>query len=513
MKFLLPSDTPHGQRDAITADDDKITVEAGAGTGKTWVLSGRYARLLLENSDLLPNNILTLTYTEAAAGEMKHRIEERLRQELEGSDDYDRKREILEGMSDSWISTIHSFAARQIRESGLSLDIDPKASVITPQQEQDFWNSVREATEFARLQALARSYRNTRLESVAKSLDGDEYFSAAVAKWGADKLSHFAASAAELHASSGRSWEDMLGWVENDTLITSARALVERITLPEWEKVWGIFSSIPPLPNPKTKGPESVGVIFNQLLESFRGRTPDKGTIYDFYAKITQAKSTGGNPFTALKEYLGGQTFAQWRDSQPQAIVEASQGFYDDFTYQELRMRKTLLKFCATAWGIWDIMKSRRGLLSFSDMILHAKRAITSGGGSRKFSHILVDEFQDTDPLQYAMINSLVDDTKFFAVGDPKQSIYKFRHADPSLFARTIRESDKRITLGVSFRTRKTLLGKINRLFSAIWADGLGQSQAMSGLKYESLDPVSDTPERNSGTMPDFRIFLAPHNS
>ncbi|MBR0186826.1 MAG: UvrD-helicase domain-containing protein, partial [Synergistaceae bacterium] len=68
MKFSLPYDTPKGQREAITADDPTITVEAGAGTGKTWVLSQRYLRLLLDDDDLLPSDILTLTFTDAAAG-------------------------------------------------------------------------------------------------------------------------------------------------------------------------------------------------------------------------------------------------------------------------------------------------------------------------------------------------------------------------------------------------------------------------------------------------------------
>ncbi|MBR0278990.1 MAG: UvrD-helicase domain-containing protein, partial [Synergistaceae bacterium] len=75
MKNTLPPETPKGQREAVTANDRVITVEAGAGTGKTWVLSQRYLNLLLNDDDLLPADILTLTFTEAAAGEMKDRIE------------------------------------------------------------------------------------------------------------------------------------------------------------------------------------------------------------------------------------------------------------------------------------------------------------------------------------------------------------------------------------------------------------------------------------------------------
>ena len=139
MKNTLPPDTPKGQRDAITAYDKTITVEAGAGTGKTWVLSQRYLNLLLNDDDLLPADILTLTFTEAAAGEMKERIEQLITKSLDLFPNAERKQKVLDGLSDSWISTIHSFAGRLIRESGLSLDIDPMASVIPAYQEQSFW--------------------------------------------------------------------------------------------------------------------------------------------------------------------------------------------------------------------------------------------------------------------------------------------------------------------------------------------------------------------------------------
>ena len=168
MNFSLPPNTPQGQREAITADESLITVGAGAGTGKTWVLSKRYARLLIEKKKLLPSNILTLTFTEAAAAEMKSRIVEEIERDLENFDDTDRRREILDGLSDIWISTIHSFAGRLIRESGLSLDIDPMASVISPQQEQEFWEGITNAAEFANLRELARTYGDKILREVGQ---------------------------------------------------------------------------------------------------------------------------------------------------------------------------------------------------------------------------------------------------------------------------------------------------------------------------------------------------------
>ena len=91
MNFSLPAQTPEGQRNAVNADEKTITVGAGAGTGKTWVLTNRYLRLLLENENISPSNILTLTFTEAAAGEMKQRIEKRIGEEIKNFTHQNRK--------------------------------------------------------------------------------------------------------------------------------------------------------------------------------------------------------------------------------------------------------------------------------------------------------------------------------------------------------------------------------------------------------------------------------------
>ncbi len=517
-KFVISPETPEGQRKAIMTDDKIITVGAGAGTGKTWVLSNRYARLLVEHDDLLPRDILTLTYTEAAAAEMKQRIEGRLRDSTKDFKDKERLRELTDGFADSWISTIHSFAARLLRESGLSLDIDPRASVISAQQEQDFWDSLKSAVEFAEMRRLAKAYCEKGIQDLALSLDKDINLGRAVNKWKADSLSNLARSSAEIQASSGYSWEDMLSWSENDQLINNAWPNVKNIIRAELQEVWKIWSSvILPQVDGKPSAKEQNLIDILNYLHSHDINEDD--ALKYFYLYVIESKNISGGRgtlFTALKETLGG-TLSEWRKTR-RRIFKSLAEVFDSCTISEAErdMRKTLLKFCAVSWAIWDTMKRKRGLLSFSDMILHAKRTITEGGVKRKFSHILVDEFQDTDPLQFKMIESLVSEqTSLFAVGDPKQSIYKFRNAEPALFAQTIQraqESGTRLELDASFRTRASLLSYINGLFASIWKEGLGSSDSMAGLKYESLNPPSNPDDkRDSGTMPDTKIFLARH--
>ena len=219
------------------------------------MLSNRYARLLLEDKKLKPNEILTLTFTEAAAGEMNERIEALVRHELEKVEDSGRKQEILEGLSDLWISTIHAFASRLIRESGLSLDIDPRASVISVHQTREFWDSITNALEFANLNDLAQAYGNKDLRDAAKLLDNSKYLHASVNKWGAEILSQLAQDAIELHASAGNTWNDMLKWSENDTLIDEAKPLVKDILKDEWQNVWNVWKDIYLSTDTKSTGP------------------------------------------------------------------------------------------------------------------------------------------------------------------------------------------------------------------------------------------------------------------
>lgn len=516
MPNLLPIDTPKGQRDAITADEKTITVEAGAGTGKTWVLSQRYLNLLLNDDELLPADILTLTFTEAAAGEMKERIEALITQSLKLFPNAERRQKILDGLSDSWISTIHSFAGRLIRESGLSLDIDPMAAVIHAHEEQSFWEDIKNAAEFAGLGRLAQNYTGGEILSSAKELDHDEYMNAAVGKWSAGTLANFARNVSELHASSGKSWRDMMSWADDDSeLVDDAGESVMAVLREEWRRVWDLWYK---MNLPAAKNPDGPGGQLNNLMSWLKSNSPKNQDALQYFYKcivlnILGIRTPGGRPsepFKTLKEELG-MTLGEWRDSQPKIIKDITESFDSPLTPEEKQMRKTLLKFCAVCWGIWDNMKTKRGLLSFSDMILHAQSTIANNGIRKTFKHILVDEFQDTDPLQFGMIESLKDygeNSSLFAVGDPKQSIYKFRHADPALFAEVIsREGTRKISLDTSFRTRASLLAKINAMFKNLWPEGISRQKSMREVKYNALSPVNDV-ERESGTMPDFSVYL-----
>jgi ATP-dependent exoDNAse (exonuclease V) beta subunit len=146
-------------------------------------------------------------------------------------------------------------------------------------------------------------------------------------------------------------------------------------------------------------------------------------------------------------------------------------------------------------------------------MIDFASQSIFKDARLKGFKHVLIDEFQDTDPQQDIMIRALreTEDAKLVLVGDPKQAMYRFRHADLTLVAGYVtqsRASNADIALNVSFRTRAALMDRVNSLFARVWKNGLGMGKRMEGLKFEPLS-VPEAPERELGTVPPFTVLLS----
>ena len=163
------------------------------------------------------------------------------------------------------------------------------------------------------------------------------------------------------------------------------------------------------------------------------------------------------------------------------------------------RFRLALAKAAALLWALWETQKESEQWLSFDDMIRYAKGIIEEDPSPvRRFKAVLVDEFQDINGVQGAFLESLKKSSgaSLFLVGDIKQSIYRFRHADPSIFARQIAaardgEDSLYVAMSESFRTRDALLEVINDLFGFIWRDGV---EGRSSIPYEPIEGAKEAP-------------------
>lgn len=484
-----------GTEDQIAAlkSEARLTVvSAGAGTGKTQTLSQRFAWLLASDPSCGAGEILVLTFTKKAAAEMLGRIKETLSAWYNAyPDELAHLGERIENMDDAYISTIHAFAMKLIRESGLALDIDPAAAIMPAPKEEIWWQEFAAAlssASFGKISAALPDEWRARAGELFRSPDFVDALNALTPEAVADA----ARTCAEKLYCAGQSADEL--WNCDGSALEASAASMARIRVEIYE-LWmkEIFPAL----------------ASDGLLDSGKKSNDTQRRLADFHAKWT-ARAVDPDGGGALAEFceglfsevlkpaprgkiktvveaLLGRPLTEWRDETLDMLA-----LLEPPSEDEKRINGLLCKACAVGWACWDEFRRREGLLSIADLIYYASKVVRSSPEYRtKFKHIMVDEFQDTDPLQNELIESLwgggEGGATLFVVGDQKQSIYRFRHADLGLFrdytARAMNspESAKYVVLDQNFRTAKGLLEKFNGLFGEMW------SGADSPVLYERL--------------------------
>ena len=510
---------------AVTSPASLTVVSAGAGTGKTQTLSQRFAWLLAADPDCRADEILVLTFTEKAAQEMRDRIEKTLRKWYAAKPaELPHLKESIEFLDDACISTIHSFAMKVIRESGLALDIDPSASIIPAPREDVWWNDFSESLSSLACGQLKRLLTDEWWQR-ADELFAEEDFGDFVTSYTADALTQAAKEASEKLASCGRTPEELWNQTD-DALLEDVSGGAEEF-FKSIEETWCKLV----VPALSERLAADSGSVFGAALadfESWRYEQEGAGGCdpHDFADQLLNtalAKLPGNSKLkSAAEEALAGP-LKDWRDENRRLLL-----LHTPPSQEEARVRSLLNRTCALGWQCWDELRKAENSLSHNDLIAYANRALArTPAYSQKFKHILVDEFQDTDRLQDEMLKALRSQggNTLFVVGDLKQSIYRFRHADLSIFQSYIKTAKEctdgsclYVTLDRSFRTRESLLRKFNSVFGEMWKEGLEEGTEMV---YEELkSPELPEPEQQkrleernqNGREPVLDVFIAAEN-
>lgn len=524
LEELLKGARPE-QAGAVTATEPLVVVGAGAGTGKTKTLAWRFLWVLLAFPETSVENILTLTFTEKAAREMRERIAKMLETSRELAEargleetaarlDDARRR-----LDEAYVSTIHAFALRVIRESGLALPLDPGAGLVSPPREEAFWESFTAALDSLDPRELSRGLAEpwrSRAESFALSPETE----VAVDAWGPENLAAFAREAVALHGSRGLEPDSLWNWgPERDEPVRAALLSSRRLL---WEDRLAFFRD----------------EVFPELGDLSAARTKLASRLAEFrerwggYARKAEADETLLEFLEDLDATLKGasgklkDTLAALMGETPTAVRKAlekelplARSIVNGLSEAEKAARQTACRCAALAWARWQEAKTSGGTLTFDDLIRYAAAAIAANPAyGKRFHHILVDEVQDTDPLQDALIRALAKTGggRLFMVGDLKQSIYRFRHAEPSLFAGHIRMAASRsggryVLLDKSYRMRQDLVRFVNDCFGPPWEEELGENL---GVAYEPLAAPSDAPwweSRNALETPPVTLLLETH--
>ncbi len=398
---------------AVKYRDRCLCVEAGAGTGKTTLLVDRVVDILQSDPNTEMENLVVITFTEKASAELKLRIRERLEQETRK---HPRLQRAIWNLDRAWISTIHAFAAAILRECPVEAGIDPDFSImdemgnrllLDEQWEQWLAFRMENGAEGIR-QALLLGITTGQMEKIAMHL----YHHRELLPLSMGKAPHMPDS------------EEFLQCFQES--VESLKKLKPACCVPSD----GGFKHIEQLELQLKKilsldKEDSLGFILNEMTVLTR-----RGNKKNW--KPGEACDNQKHLCKQLKDHL--ERFRE--DTCCRVAMEL---------FQEL------------SGFVYHIQqeKLRRGQLDFHDLLIRARDLLENnfdvrGQFQERFKYIMVDEFQDTDPLQVEIIFFLAEDSpraarwedvrlspgKLFLVGDPKQSIYRFRRADLELYAR-----------------------------------------------------------------------------
>jgi ATP-dependent exoDNAse (exonuclease V) beta subunit len=511
--LAFPSTDDSSARRAIVDDlDDTLVVEAAAGTGKTTELVNRILRVL-ETGRATMTEIVAVTFTEKAAGELKLRLRERLEQDrARATDDNVRVRleDALETLEEAHVNTIHGFCAELLRERPVEACVDPLFVVLTEPQSARLYD--RAFSKWLQLtlqdppEGVRRALRRTSAPSFGGHSDGpvDRLRTAgrALAEWRDfpqpwqrprfDRVGEITRLVEDLHALADLSANPSS---ERDNLfidLDAVRRLSRQIQL---EQQFG-FSDV--------DGWEA------RLVDLVRDRgfsRTRKGSGFK-YGKVrpkpdatTEAADHGAVPPQRDRDVTRTEVLSA-RD----ALLADLQQFRKD---ADADLAAALQQELAGATANYRQLKIAAGALDFTDLLSRTRELIRSDEPVRrhlqqKFTRIFVDEFQDTDPIQADILMLLAADDprevdaaairpqpgKLFIVGDPKQAIYRFRGTDVGTYWRVARQIEERggrvLRLTRSYRS----VPEIQRFVNAAFRHEMVRNEAALQADYIPLSPA-----------------------
>ncbi|HEX6666151.1 MAG TPA: UvrD-helicase domain-containing protein [Solirubrobacterales bacterium] len=402
------------QAAAIEASGRDVLLEAGAGTGKTGVMVDRYCRLACD-AGVAPDAILAFTFTDKAAAELRQRIRAELSRRAELGDE--RAAALLPAIGGAWVTTIHGFCNRLLGAHPVAAGIDPGFRVLdTP-----------ETTRAAR-EAFDEALR-------------------------------------EFLAAGGEGREELVATFE----IEGLRALVTGVHA----ELRSRGEAEPRLPEPPPSDPEAAihtaAEAAAAALEECGPKDRNRELLERALARLrAPGPPPGLDEIRALWTTSKAKPVAAYREAIEAAAARTAEAGEGGEAYRNLA---ALLELFSERF---ERAKERRAGVDFEDLQILAARLLERaeiGEAYRgRFSHLLVDEFQDTNRLQLRLVEALRGPrSELVVVGDELQSIYGFRHADLDVFRRQRDEIEARpdaelMELSGNFRSRPELIGAVNLL-------------------------------------------------
>jgi ATP-dependent helicase/nuclease subunit A len=478
-----------------TSLGESLLVEASAGTGKTTELVARVVSVLATGATTI-DRIVAVTFTNKAAGELKLRLRQELDRARETSATPAARRHIeqaLEHLEEASIGTIHSFCAQILRERPVEAVVDPAFEELSEQQASRIFDRAFRAWMQQRLGEGAPGLRRALLRLAWRD-SWENSPPVEQLQYAAWKLIEWRDHPAPWRRVPFDRDKQVNQLVDQVKLIAEAAKLCRK-------NGDALVRSLRPA--------QALMTWIERAEAATRSR--DHDTLETFLVKLGR---------DLKKNLQKGSGFFADRVPREQVVAARGQLLANLEAFQRAADADLACMLRAEMWDVvirFDALKRRAGKLDFVDLLLLARDLVRDnvevrGYLQNRFSHIFIDEFQDTDPLQAEILLLLASDNptqsnwlavapkpgKLFVVGDPKQSVYKFRRADVVLY-RGIRDSLASRGVGVvqlttSFRALRPIQECVNAAFYPEMEDDSAAGQAGYAPLHGETAPIDGQP-------------------
>ncbi|MGD1007181.1 MAG: UvrD-helicase domain-containing protein [Ignavibacteriaceae bacterium] len=453
-----------------------ISLTANAGSGKTFVLSKRYLRIAIDENIPL-RNIAAITFTDKAAGELYKKIAIQIEENLRTSENVEEKRKleyIRRQLVSANISTIHSFCIDILKEHPVEAGLDANFTAIDEQTsdelielsvEEMIKSSIKNLTEADNLKYLIRIF-------ASKSLFAGEIIALIKNRKIVLNFSQSIYSKPEI---------EIAEFFHNTFIEYADKIIIQRLN--------NFIFSIKEVNNGvlNYKPDHKIAIEVKSLIEKLvRLKKTAERIKCLFEIKDVILKKDGG---IKSRDYISDKL----RDNLQDSILFL-EGYFDELNYFAIeedyheieielaKFGKTLIDFFNLALENYTKEKHENGYMDYEDILIYTQKILeletVREDVSNKFNYIMIDEYQDTNEIQYKIFLPILDQLKkgnLFVVGDEKQSIYMFRDAELEIFDRTKKNieamsgKEALLTLPDSFRMAPAICLFTNLLFGNLF--------------------------------------------
>lgn len=484
------------QISAIRRRGSDVLVTASAGTGKTAVLSGRCADIA---SDIAAGTsvwqMLVLTFTDSAAEQMENRIRQQLQAKLAEEPKNSAIQMQIVLLAGADIGTIHSFCRKIILEHIYRLldeGIDPAFRILDEDEQQLIKYDALDKTlawawdQNSLQDGLVRLFnkRDLKTESMfaSKIIDISDFLENTPDRNGWYEK---AIELADANPEKG-----LIGQKQKDFILSSVESIKN-----------GILSAQKLInnQNPKGKWPDKWNgflEVLNQFIKLYKvGKWEEASGLIKLFEKprIDTPKDIEKTIAVFLKDKAK-EAVDEFERLNELAVL--NQDYLKNLNENNSIQAKILIELVKKFYEFYTQAKRALNGLDFADLEHYALKILSEDAGKgkivasqiarklgQKYKYIFVDEYQDINPVQEAILKFISGKDNFFVVGDVKQSIYAFRGAEPKIFLKKLepasnnpKDSSKplRVDLNINFRSEKGILDFVNLIFTNIMTSSLG---------------------------------------